>query len=148
MLKTTKYVGLAAFGMLLQGCVATYVPKPDETMVTVRTVGYGRPQLCKNGEFFWAPEATDVSDGVRVPAGQRLTFGSHISYSGYQVIHYCRPFLSFIPKSGQIYVMNSALDGDGKCTIELVREDASSKNGLAIEYSVDRSNCSVRKSGD
>lgn len=145
MIRIAKLTGVAVLGACLQSCaVTTYVPAPDEHMVTVRAVGIGRPQLCKDGKMYWAPEAKGVPDGVRVPTGQRLTVGAHLVSDGYQVIHYCRPFLSFVPGDGETYIMNSALGGDGKCFVELVREDPTKKSGLAIEPSVSRASCSVR----
>ncbi|MBI5259453.1 MAG: hypothetical protein HY855_23330 [Burkholderiales bacterium] len=128
-------------GALLQGCIATYVPAPDERMTTVRSVGFGRPQLCKDGQFYWAPEAPGVPDAVSVPAGRRVTLGAHMVSAGYQVTHFCRPFLSFVPEVGRSYVMNSALSGNGQCVVELVRAEPSSDTGLAVEPSVGRAEC-------
>jgi len=144
MSRILKLASAALCTVILQGCVTTYVARPDEPMVTVRAVGNGRPQLCKDGKYYWAAEAKDVKDGISVPAGHRITVGAHLVSDGYQVIHFCRPFLSFEPMAGRTYVMNSALHGDGRCTVELVREDSSSKTGLAIESSVSRPTCSGR----
>lgn len=127
---------------LLQGCVATFTPAPTDVMVTVKTVGFGSPQICKDGQMYWAPVMKDVPNAVSVPVGGRLTIGAHIVSDGYQVVHYCRPFLSFVPAAGNVYVMNSALSGEGRCVVELVREDLSRTAGLALEPSVDRANCS------
>jgi hypothetical protein len=132
---------VAACTLLLQACVATYVPAPGEKLATIRTVGFGRPQLCKDGKFYWAPEAKGVADAISVPAGERLTVGAHLVSEGYQVINYCRPFLSFVPQAGQTYFMNSALDGVGRCVVELVREDPTSLNGLSLERSVSAPSC-------
>lgn len=145
MIRVSKCLASVTFGALLQGCMTTYIPAPDEPMVTVRAVGYGRPQLCKDGQFYWAPEVKDSPGGISVPAGQRITVGAHLVSDGYQVIYYCRPFLSFIPQVGQSYVMNSAMGGEGRCLVELVREDAATRTGLAIEPSVARANCSPRQ---
>lgn len=141
MTRISKLVSAALFTATLQGCVTTYVARPDEPMVTVRAVGNGRPQLCKDGKYYWAPEAKNIQDGISVPAGQRITVGAHLVSDGYQVVHYCRPFLSFEPVAGRTYVMNSAMSGDGRCGVELVREDASTKTGLALEHSVSRPTC-------
>lgn len=127
---------------LLQGCVATFAPAPTDVMVTVKTVGFGSPQICKDGQMYWAPVMKDVPNAIGVPVGGRLTIGAHIVSDGYQVVHYCRPFLSFVPAAGNVYVMNSALSGEGRCVVELVREDLSRSSGLALEPSVDRANCS------
>ncbi|CAN7338980.1 hypothetical protein LJR118_004361 [Acidovorax sp. LjRoot118] len=140
-----KVAVIAAVAAILQGCVTTYVPQPDEPMVTVRTVGFGRPQLCKDGKYYFAPPAKGIDNAVSIPAASRVTVGAHLVSDGYQVVHYCRPFLSFEPKLGQMYFMNSALSGDGRCGVELVREDRASKTGLAVEPSVAQPVCSAAK---
>jgi hypothetical protein len=144
MTRMARLAGAALWAALLQGCVTTYVARPDEPMVTVRAVGFGRPQLCKDGKYYWAPEVKNVENGIGVPAGQRITVGAHLVSDGYQVIHFCRPFLSFEPRAGQVYVMNSALSGDGRCGVELVREDLATSSGLALEPSVAGATCSGR----
>ena len=139
----SKTAVIAAVGALVQGCVTTYVPRPDEPMVTVRTVGFGQPQLCKDSKVYSAPPAKGLENAVSIPAGGRVTVGANLVSQGYQVMHYCRPFLSFEPKIGQTYFMNSALSGDGRCGVELVREDRSSKTGLVVERSVGPPACSA-----
>lgn len=144
MSRTTNYLALGLCGVLLQGCVTTYVPRPDEQMVTVRAVGFGRPEMCKDGKYYYPPEVKGVPDAISVPAGQRLTLGAHLFSDGGNVSYTCRPFLSFVPVTGQTYMMNSALEGYGRCVIELVREDPATRTGLAIEPSVARSDCAKR----
>jgi hypothetical protein len=129
---------------MLQGCVATFTPAPTDVMVTVKSVGFGTPQICKDGQMYWPPVVKDVPGAVSVPAGARLTIGAHIVSEGYQVVHYCRPFLSFVPTAGNTYLMNSALSGEGRCAVELVREDLSKSAGVALEPSVDRASCSPK----
>lgn len=128
---------LAALG----GCVSTYEPAPNEEMATIRSIGFGRPQICKDGQMFWAPPAKDVADGVSVPAGRRVTVGTHISDAGYQVVHFCRPFMSFQPEAGKTYLMNSGLSGNGRCFIELVREDVAADTGVSVERSLGAPYC-------
>lgn len=144
MSRPLKLTGILAFFMLLQGCVSTYAPAPDEKTATVRSVGFGQAQICKEDRFYFLPTANEIADGHIVPAGQRLTIGAHLISSGYPATYVCRPFLSFIPAPGQIYVMNSALDGYGRCIVELVRADPSSKTGLAIEPSVAKAECPLK----
>lgn len=141
MMHSLKFLAVVAVIGLLQGCVATFTPAPTDVMVTVKSVGFGTPQICKDGQMYWAPHVKDVPNAVSVPAGRRLTIGAHIVSNGYQVVHYCRPFLSFVPTAGNIYLMNSALSGDGRCAIELVREDLSKSAGVTLEPSVDRASC-------
>ena len=125
----------------LSGCLTTYVARPDEPMVTVHTVGFGQPQMCKDGQYYLAPKHKSIENAINVPAGERITVGAHLVSDGYQVVHYCRPFLSFQPKAGQTYFMNSAMSGDGRCGVELVREDTSIRTGLTVEPSVARPTC-------
>jgi len=138
-------VGLFGVALLGSGCVATYAPKPDEKMVAVQSVGNGQPQICKDGQMYWPPPMKDHPGTVYVPAGERLTVGVHQVSDGYQVIHFCRPFLSFVPREGSTYVLNSGLSGDGRCFVELARDEPGAPNGLAPEWSVGRASCVVRK---
>lgn len=144
MMKSFKLSAVGALLGALQGCVATFTPAPTDVMVTVKSVGFGMPQICKDGQMYWAPVVKDVPNAVSVPAGGRLTLGAHIVSHGYQVVHYCRPFLSFEPTAGNTYLMNSALSGEGRCSIELVREDMSKGAGVALEPSVGRASCSPK----
>lgn len=144
MMKVLKPSVVGALIGMLQGCVATFTPAATDVMVTVKSVGFGTPQICKDGQMYWAPLAKDVPNAVSVPAGARLTIGAHIVSDGYQVVHYCRPFLSFVPTAGNIYLMNSALSGEGRCGIELVREDMLKGAGVALEPSVGRASCSPK----
>jgi hypothetical protein len=136
-----KYAATLIFSAILQGCVTTYVARPDEPMVTVHTVGFGQPQMCKDGKYYWAPRHKSVENAISIPAGERITLGAHLTSDGYQIVHYCRPFLSFQPKVGQTYFMNSAMSGDGRCGVELVREDSTSATGLTVEHSVAPPSC-------
>lgn len=144
MIRVSKLIAAAMWLTLLQGCLTTYVPAPSESMVTVRAVGFGSPQMCKDGKYYWPPAVKDAPGNIRIPAGERITVGAHLTSEGYQVTHYCRPFLSFVPKDGQSYVLNSGMNGDGRCFTELVREEAKNSMALAVEPSVDRANCSGR----
>lgn len=140
-----RCAAILTFTAVLQGCVTTYVAKPDEPMVTVHTIGFGQPQICKDGKFYWVPMHKSVENAISIPAGERVTLGAHMTSVGYQITHYCRPFLSFIPTIGQTYFMNSAMSGDGRCGVELVRADSSSATGLAIEHSVAPPSCQAPK---
>jgi hypothetical protein len=144
MMHSLKLSAAAAAIGVLQGCVATFTPAPTDVMVTVKSVGFGSPQICRDGQMYWPPVVKDVPNAVSVPAGERLTIGAHIVSDGYQVVHYCRPFLSFVPTAGNTYVMNSALSGEGRCGIELVREDLSKSAGIVLEPSVGRAGCSPK----
>lgn len=143
-MRAGKLLACIAAAAMLQGCMTTYVPAPEEKMVTVHAVGFGSPRMCKDGKMYWPPQAKGNSDAIQVPAGARVTVGAHMVTDGYNVIHYCSPYLSFVPTEGSTYVMNAALLGQGRCFVELVREDASSRTGLALEPSVGRAACGGR----
>jgi hypothetical protein len=143
MTRALRIAGAAIGLLLVQGCVTTYQLKPGDELATVRNVGHGQPQMCVDGKVYWPPEAKDIPGAFSVPAGNRLTMGAHLSSQGYQVVHYCRPFLSFQPKAGESYVMNSALSGPGMCGVELVREDNATPSGVTLEPSVGRAACSA-----
>ena len=144
-MKPALKIAGATFGLLLlQGCVTTYQIKPGDEVATLRNVGHGRTQMCLDGKLYWPPDAEKTPGAFNVPAGSRLTVGAYISSEGYQVTHFCRPFMSFEPKAGQSYVMNSALSGPGVCGVELVRVDDATPSGLTLEPSVGRAACGTR----
>lgn len=136
-----KYAAMLIYAAFLQGCVTTYVARPDEPMVTVHNIGFGEPQLCKDGKYYWAPRHKSVENAISIPAGERITVGAHLISADHKFVHYCRPFLSFRPIAGQTYFMNSAMSGDSRCGVELVREDSTSATGLTVEHSVAPPSC-------
>ena len=142
MTASTRLATISISCLLLQGCLATYVPAPNEKLVTVHAVGFGSPQMCKNGTLY-SPVVVKEHETLvmRVPAGERLTIGAYLMSDGYQVIHYCKPYLSFVPVEGKTYYMNSAMNSDGRCFIELARADESSLTGILPEWSVGPASC-------
>ena len=128
----------------LAGCMATYVPAPDEPTATVRVIGAGIPRMCSDGKRFSLPEAPGVPDGVIVPAGHRITLGVDLSSAGYNVIYFCQPFLSFIPYGEHTYVMHGSMVAQGRCAVEVAQENQSGNNGLMLEYTMGRGQCTSR----
>ena len=75
---------------------------------------------------------------TRIPAGKCLMVNAYRSASGYQVVHYCNARLAFDPQPGTTYVLNSGMVDQGKCFIEIVKEDLSTDTGVVLEPSVRR----------
>jgi hypothetical protein len=129
----------------LQGCAAVYTPAAGEATSTVRNVGFGELRMCRFGKIYQLPQAKGDPKAVIVPAGQRITLSAHLRSDGYQVSYHCVPAVSFAPEDGLLYVANSALSGDGRCGIEVVRDDKASLTGVSIEPSVGPPQCQVAR---
>jgi hypothetical protein len=129
---------------LVTACgVVPYQPTPQDVLVPVKLVGMGSPRMCRDGKFYSL--TTDAAgDTVRVPAGQRITFGTYMYFDGYNVSYSCLPQLSFVPEAGRSYVSNSGLR-DQRCFVELVREDVSRDTGVAPELSLGAPYCAPAK---
>lgn len=137
-----KFGPLLVAVALSAGCATTYTPTSGEQMATVRNVGLGDPRLCIKGKVYSPPKSKDASDGFEVPAGSRITIDAEWSFMGATMNTLCHQSLSFVPTYGRTYVLNSGPHG-GRCMMELVRIDASSSTGLAIERSVWRGICGL-----
>ena len=99
--------------------------------------------MCKDGSFYSlrAPEGTDA---IPIPAGARITLGTYMSYSGYNVSYTCYPFLSFRAEAGRTYLIDNYVR-EKKCYVELVREDLSKESGVALESSVGPRDCYAKR---
>lgn len=131
--------GLAACGVM------PYQPASGETMVPVKVMGYGSPRICKDGKIYTPPASNAVANEVLVPAGQRLTFGAYMQQDGYNVVHYCSAWLSFVPESGQRYVSNAGMGAYQRCFVELARQDDGKETGVSLEPSLGRAACTVSR---
>ena len=132
---------IATFG----GCATNepYVFSQGEKTASVKFLGMGRPSFCRSGKFYsFTP--VENSSAVRIPVGERISVGTYMYFSGYNVSHSCYPFLSFMPKEGVTYVIDSNVRGN-KCFVELVREDESKATGVGIEPSVGPRDCYKEK---
>lgn len=132
---------LLAGVLLLQGCITTYAPKPNEKMSAVKVVGLGWTKFCVDGTTYFPVDSTEDADSVLVPAGKRITLISHIRQDDYTIVFNCYPQLSFEPVHGQLYYMNGAFNGSNRCVIELARADSQSETGLAMESTLAKGHC-------
>ncbi|GAB4556086.1 MAG: hypothetical protein Tsb007_13910 [Rhizobacter sp.] len=138
-----QWLGVGVAVALLSGCGAMpYQPAPNEVMAPVRFLGLGRPLMCKDGKVY-SLNAVDNSNVVKVPVGQRISFGASIRSEGYNVVYTCGAWLGFVPEAGRSYIANSGLAGGGRCFTELVREDAAKDTGVSVEPSIRPSACAA-----
>jgi len=132
---------LPAAALLLGACstLPTYEPKAADA--TISFVGMGRPSFCSRaGQFDLDVIEADGYRTAKVPTGSRITIWNFMSFDGYNVVSSCSPTLAFTPVSGKSYILNAGL-ADGKCFIELVREDKSRPTGVALEPSLAQPGC-------
>ena len=140
-----RLLGAVLVVSLGSGCAGPYQPSANDVMVPVKYMGWGSPSMCKDGKLYNLHRAEN-SDAYQVPSGQLIAFGTRMHSSGYNVSYTCSPWLAFIPEAGRIYVANGGLVSQGRCFIELVREDETKETGVALEPSVTRASACVAPS--
>lgn len=129
--------------LAMTGCTVfpIYQPAANEVTTPLKVSGWGIitfrlcTQLDKDRRQLDIDPKTLTT---RIPVGQCLMVNAYRSASGYQVVHYCNAKLAFDPLPGTTYVVNSGMVDQGKCFIELVKEDLSTDTGLVLEPSVRR----------
>lgn len=133
---------LAVMGpLLLAACNALPRYEPGLEDVSVQLVGLGTPSMCTKGVSYSLPVLeTDGLRTTKVPTGQPVVFWSSMVFDGYQVNSRCAPAVPFTPAAGQRYLVNAGL-ADGKCFIEVVREDLARDTGVAPEPTIGRGSC-------
>ncbi|MES2323110.1 MAG: hypothetical protein V4633_12670 [Pseudomonadota bacterium] len=140
MMRTLTIAALAAT-LALTGCstMPIYEAKPAD--VRIQLLGMGKPGMCVGGTHYQLPVTEEKGiRTVRVPTGNRVMLWSTMVFQGYNVMSSCQPLLAFVPAAGHSYVSNAGLT-DGKCFIELVREDSLRATGVAPEPTLQRPKC-------
>ena len=138
----TKISGLVPLLTLFIGACSVNPPytfKPGEKTASLAMIDRTQVVMCKDSNFY----NVKLAEGkkiAKIPAGERISIGAFMYYSGYQVSYSCYPFLSFIPSAGEKYIVHSAVISN-KCMVELVREDNSRPTGVAFEESLGKRNC-------
>jgi hypothetical protein len=143
--KLYKLYLLIGCASLLSGCVTNepYAFAEGEKAASIKFLGMGRISFCRTNQFYsFTP--VENSDLVRVPVGERVSVGSFMHFSGYNVSYSCYPFLSFLPEEGKTYVIDNSIRGS-KCFIEVVREDKSKATGVSLETSVGPRDCFLKE---
>lgn len=137
----TKKILFFPIVLLLSSCATPYAFAPDERYASVKLVLGDTISMCKDGKMYKL-DTEMGKDVVRVPVGSRISIGTYMSYSGYNVTYTCNPFLSFSPVEGQHYITDSNVITDN-CYIDIVKIDDSTKTGLAVDDTVGRRDCFI-----
>lgn len=127
------------------GCAISppYPFAKDEKTASMKFLNMSGAKMCRGGEFYQLAPPEGKSEAL-VPVGARISVGTYMSYSGYNVTYTCYPFLSFEPKEGVTYILHNGLRGD-KCFVELVREDKKAETGVSFEPSIGPRDCFAKK---
>lgn len=127
------------------GCAISppYPFAKDEKTASVKFLNMSGAKMCRGGEFYDLTPAEGKSVAL-VPVGERVSVGTYMSYGGYNVTYSCYPFLSFIPKEGETYILHNGLRSD-RCFVELVREDGKVETGVSFEPSIGPRDCYAKK---
>ena len=82
----------------------------------------------------YAVEVEKDSRYALVPASAPIALGRFLWFHGYNVSYHCYPMVLFRPAPDASYVVDVGVLGD-RCVFELVREDPTTRTGLALEPS-------------
>lgn len=129
--------------LLMTGCTAfpIYRPTAKEVTTPLKVSGWGIITFRSCTELDKDRRQLEIDPKTlttQIPAGKCLMVNAYRSASGYQVTHYCNARLAFDPQPGTTYVLNSGMVDQGKCFIELVKEELSTDTGVVLEPSVRR----------
>ncbi|WP_426104009.1 hypothetical protein [Massilia sp. TSP1-1-2] len=141
-MKTSSTLLAGAALALLSACSGLQLHPSSPSDVTVHFVGIGgHTQFCTADGRYATEEFKDNGyRSIKLPVGKLITLWSSMSFAGYNVTSSCAPALAFIPVEGKQYVVNAGLV-NGKCFIEMVREDASVESGVVFDTSVQKPSC-------
>ena len=129
--------------LVVTGCTVFPIYQPTATEVTtpLKVSGWGIITFRSCTELDKDRRQLDIDPKTlttRIPAGKCLMVNAYRSAAGYQVTHYCNARLAFDPEPNTTYVLNSGMVDQGKCFIEIVKEDLSTDTGVVLEPSVRR----------
>nr|WP_315480447.1 hypothetical protein [uncultured Rhodoferax sp.] len=140
-LSTLPYCLFAAAALTLTACAVTppYTLKPDEKVASLQMITSSEVTMCRNSVFYKVPAPQDKTE-ARIPSGERISVGTYMQYGGYNVTYSCYPFVSFVPKEGEKYVLHNFVKGD-QCFIEVAGLDGASPTGVKLEESARPRHC-------
>jgi hypothetical protein len=132
---------LATAVLTLSACAVTppYTLKPDEQVASLQMITSSEVTMCRNSAFYKVPAPQNKTD-ARIPSGERISLGTYMQYGGYNVTYSCYPFVSFVPKEGEKYVLHNFVKGD-QCFIEVVGLDGATATGVKLEESARSRHC-------
>lgn len=128
----------AVLPALLAGCATPYVPAKGEPMASVAVAGIGSLTMCREGKRhqLWRKQGV-----VQVPVGAPIEIASRLQVDGGNVNWSCQSAVEFTPDADTAYVFNDGYLDANRCFVELVKQDASAANGVAVVASARRGTC-------
>ncbi len=142
MMHIVTRAGLLACAMAATGCTILPLYQPVSTDAEVRIVGYGFPQICVDKVKHRVDLAgSGLNKTFKVPTNKRVTLSSVVMISAGNASHHCSPSLSFIPQTGEQYVMHTGLAARQQCFVELVQQDPDSVTGVVPVTTLNRPEC-------
>jgi hypothetical protein len=139
-MKKTLFSSITRLALLLvAGCATdSYKISKNESSAKIKTSKH--ITMCKKNNYYSLSPTSD-NQAYEIPANERISIGSITNYTDYSGLNLsCFPLLSFIPKEGEMYIMDTYISGN-KCYIELVREDKTKETGVVVEASIGADNC-------
>jgi hypothetical protein len=129
---------------LLAGCAAhdPYMFSKDEKQASLKLLSAGGVSMCKTGKLYKLA-MPDGAQAAPIPVGGRVDFVSSMFFGDGHYSYTCFPAISFVPKESETYVLHG-LVRNGRCFLEIVREDQSKETGLAFEPSIGPRTCYTR----
>ena len=143
MTKMSYKILVSLLTLTLFGCGSPiYKFAPDEESASIKLLYGDQITMCRDDQLY-SLKASDNSNIVKVPIGKRVSVGTYMSYSGYNVTYRCMPFLSFLPEENAKYISDSNVINN-KCYIDLVKESPNSNTGVSFENSLSKRDCYVK----
>lgn len=131
----------ATLAAVLAGCaLPPYAPAAGEQTAQVTLFPGGDAWMCAGGQRYSLRMTDSAAPGVPVPAGRRITLGTHLAYQGNNSIASCQPAVSVAAAPGSTLVLYAGV-GAGRCFIEVVRADATTETGVAVEPTAGAPSC-------
>lgn len=142
--KTAYKILISLLTLTLLGCGSPpYKFAADEKSASLKLLHGNQITMCRDNKLY-SLKARDNSNTVKVPVGKRVSVGTYMSYSGYNMTYSCMPFLSFLPEEDAKYISDSNVVNNN-CYIDLVKENPNSNTGVSFEGSLSKRDCYVTK---
>lgn len=121
--------------LLLESCAnPTYKFTNNERTAKLKVLYENTVTICKQGAVYDLHKSPK-QDYYAIPAEKRFDITSTSTSSGYQVMYYCMPKISFLPKEGKTYILDLSVIGE-KCVLDLVQEDKTTKTGVSPDLTI------------
>ena len=120
---------------LLESCAnPAYKFSNNEKTAKLKVLYENTVTICKQGAVYDLHK-NPKQDYYVIPAEKRFDLSSTSTQSGYQVMYYCTPKISFLPKEGKTYILDLSVIGEN-CVLDLVQEDKTTKTGVSPDLTI------------